>query len=94
MCAAVLFVFLFMMYGLIRRIEAGEVFSEKNVRALHYLSLLVLLACVITLVLGVTCCYMILVITATTAFVVPVVRVIKNAFGKAVEMKQELDFTV
>lgn len=94
LCAAVLFAFLILMYGLILRIEAGEVFTERNVRALHNLSLLVFTACVLTAAIGITCCYMILVITVTTAFVVPVIRVIKNAFGKAVEMKQELDLTV
>ena len=94
LCAVVLFIFLIMMYALILRIEAGEVFTEKNVRALHNISLLVLIACIMTIVIGLTCCYAILVISATAAFVVPVIRVIKNAFGKAVEMKQELDLTV
>ncbi|WP_029231518.1 DUF2975 domain-containing protein [Butyrivibrio sp. VCB2006] len=92
--ATILFIFLFMLYKLVCRIELGEVFVEQNVRALRILSNLVFLACVITFAIGITCTYMIFVITVTTAFVTPIISVISHAFAKAVEMKDELDLTV
>ena len=69
-------------------------FVEANVKSLSYLSNLVFLACVITFGIGITCTYMVLIITLTTAFVTPIISVIKHAFAKAVAMKDELDFTV
>ena len=92
--ATILFVFLFLLYKLVCRIELGEVFVEANVKSLSYLSNLVFLACVITFGIGITCTYMVLIITLTTAFVTPIISVIKHAFAKAVAMKDELDFTV
>ncbi|ADL33681.1 hypothetical protein bpr_I0939 [Butyrivibrio proteoclasticus B316] len=92
--AAILFVFLFMLYKLICRIEIGEVFVEQNVIALRILSNLVFLACIITFAIGITCTYMIFVITVTAAFVTPIISVIGHAFDKAVAMKDELDLTV
>ena len=93
-CAVILFIFLSVLYSMVSRIQKGEVFVEDNVRALSLLSNLVLVVCVVSFVIGFTCTYMIFIITVTTAFVTPIIRVIKNAFGKAVEMKDELDFTV
>ncbi len=92
--AAILFVFLFLLYKLVCRIELGEVFVEQNVKALRILSKLVFAACVITFAIGITCTYMIFVITVTTAFVTPIISVIGHAFAKAVAMKDELDLTV
>ncbi|SFB83235.1 DUF2975 domain-containing protein [Butyrivibrio sp. YAB3001] len=93
-CAGLLFLFLYLLYKLIVRIEKGEVFTTENVKALKRLSDLVLSAGVITFFIGITCTYMIFIITAATAFVTPIIRVIGHAFAKAVEMKDELDFTV
>ena len=92
--AAILFVFLFMLYKLICRIEIGEVFVEQNVRSLRNLSNLVFLACIITFAIGITCTYIILIITIATAFVTTIISVIGHAFAKAVAMKDELDLTV
>ena len=92
--AVILFVFLFLLYKLVCRIELGEVFVEQNVKALSLLSGLVFTACVITFGIGITCTHMVFIITATTAFVTPIISVIKHAFAKAVAMKDELDFTV
>ena len=93
-CAIILFVFLFTLYVMVNRIQKGEVFVAENVRSLKNLSNLVLLACIVSFIVGITCTYMIFIITATTAFVTPIIRVIKNALGKAVEMQDELDYTV
>lgn len=93
-CATILFAFLYLLYKLVARIEKGEVFVSANVRALRILSNLVLGAGLVTFVLGITCSYMIFIITAATVFMTPIIRVVKNAFGKAVEMQEELDLTV
>ncbi len=92
--ATILFVFLYLMYKLVCRIELGEVFVMQNVRALGLLSNLVFLACLITFVIGITCTYMIFVITVAAAFMTPIISVIRYAFARAVAMKDELDLTV
>ncbi len=93
-CASIFLVFLYLLFKLVGRIEKGEVFVKGNLNILNTLSNLVLLACVITFVVSLTCDYLTFVLTVATAFVTPVIRVVKNAFGKAVEMKNELDLTV
>jgi hypothetical protein len=93
-CATILFAFLYLLYKLVKRIESGQVFVTENVKTLNTLSNLVLTVCILTLILGITCTYMIFIITVATAFVTPIIRVVKNAFGKAVEMQDELDYTV
>lgn len=92
--ATILFIFLFLLYKLVCRIELGQVFVEQNVKALSILSGLVFAACIITFGIGITCTYMSLVITLASAFVTPIISVIKHAFAKAVAMKDELDLTV
>lgn len=93
-CAAILFTFLFLLYGLISRIEVGNVFIPENVKALSTLARIVFAASVITGIIGLCCTFMLLIVTATATFTIPIICVVKNAFGKAVEMKDELDFTV
>ena len=92
--AIILFIFLFVLYRLICRIEIGEVFVEPNVRALRRLSNLDFRVCIITFAVGITCTYMVFIITVTTAFVTPIISVIQHAFARAVAMKDELDLTV
>ena len=93
-CAVILFIFLYVIYTMVNRIQKGEVFVVENVKALSLLSNLVLGVCIVSLLVGISCTYMLLIITVATAFVTPIIRVVKNAFGKAVEMQDELDFTV
>lgn len=93
-CAIILFVMLYQLYILVSRIDAGEVFSVQNVRSLKIISDIVLIACLITFIMGVTCGYFILFVCASTAFMTAIIRVVMNAFSKAVEMKDELDYTV
>lgn len=93
-CAAILFAFLFLLYGLISRIEAGNVFIPENVKALSNLARIVFAATVITGIIGICCTLMLLIVTATASFIIPIICVVKNAFGRAVEMKDELDYTV
>lgn len=93
-CASLFLVFLYLLFKLVGRIEKGEVFVDENVNALSTLSKLVLAACFITFAVSLTCDYLTFVLTVATAFVTPVIRVVKNAFGKAVEIKNELDLTV
>ena len=85
---------LYQLYRLVGRIDSGEVFSTRNVRSLKIISDIVLLACVVTFIMGVTCGIFILFVCASTAFMTAIIRVVMNAFSKAVEMKDELDYTV
>lgn len=94
LCAVLFFIFLYQLFLLVSRIEKGDVFIPENVRALSFISNLVLAAAIVTLFVGVTCTYMILIITLAAIFITPIIRVVKNAFGKAVEMKEELDYTI
>lgn len=93
-CAIILFVMLYQLYKLVCRIDDGEVFSARNVRSLRIISNVVLMACGLTFIMGVTSGYFILLICAATAFMTAIIRVVMNAFSKAVEMKDELDYTV
>ena len=93
-CAVILFVMLYQLYMLVCRIDNGEVFSQRNVRSLKIISNVVLMACVLTFIMGITCGYFILLIFAAAAFMTAIIRVVMNAFSKAVEMKDELDYTV
>ena len=93
-CAVLFFIFLYQLFLLVSRIEKGDVFISENVKALGLISNLVLTAAFITLFVGLTCTYMILIITLAAFFITPIIRVVKNAFGKAVEMKEELDYTI
>jgi hypothetical protein len=93
-CAIILFVMLYQLYRLVVRIDSGEVFSERNVRSLKIISDVVLMACVLTFIMGITCGFFILLICAAAAFMTAIIRVVMNAFSKAVEMKDELDYTV
>jgi hypothetical protein len=44
--------------------------------------------------MGITCGYFIPLIFAAATFMTAIIRVVMNAFAKAVEMKDELDYTV
>lgn len=92
--AVITFIFLYMMYALVRRIGEGDVFTSRNVVSLQNISYLVILVCIVSLILGFTCAYMCLTISAAAAFMTAIIRVVKNAFGMALEMKDELDYTV
>jgi len=81
------------LFFLLRRIRAGEVFCDENVRSLRIISWCCFVECVVFLVLG----FYFLVSFALSfacAFMGTVLRVVKNSFEEAVELKRENDFTI
>jgi len=81
------------MFFLLRRIRAGEVFCDENVRSLRIISWCCYVESAVFFVFG----FYFLVSFALSfacAFMGTVVRVVKNSFEEAVEIKRENDFTI
>ena len=93
-CGVLAFVCLTDLYRLLGRIGRGDVFVAENVASLRRIGLEFLAAACITAVIGVTCYLPVLVVSAAAAFMMLIIRVVRNAFGKAVAMKDELDYTI
>lgn len=87
-------VFIIQMFRLVERIGRGEVFSERNVSSLQRIGWIVAVASLIALFAGLTCYTPVLAISIAGVFMTLIIRVIRNAFGKAVQMKNELDYTI
>jgi Protein of unknown function (DUF3036). len=83
----------FCLYFLLHRIRAGEVFSDANVRSLRIISWCCYIECVVFFVFG----FYFLISFAMSfacAFMGTILRVVKNSFEQAVELKRENDFTI
>ncbi|MGN0975782.1 MAG: DUF2975 domain-containing protein [Gemmiger sp.] len=93
-CGAAAVTMLVQLYGFLRRVQAGEVFSAKNVSALRGISWCCLAAAALTLLAGSTLYLPYLFVCGAAGFMALIVRVVKNAFEQAVKMKDELDYTV
>ena len=84
---------LVVLWRLLSNIRAGEVFTEDNVRNLRLAS---------WSTFAIACIYLLSmfyflpfgVISLAAAFVALVIRIVKNIFAQAIEMKSELDLTV
>lgn len=84
---------LYELYQLLQRISRGEVFVPKNVTSLRRISWYAFLGGGICL--GSALYYILfLLIAFAAAFAGIIVRVVKNVFAQAVELKQEMDYTV
>ncbi|MCL1849049.1 MAG: DUF2975 domain-containing protein [Clostridiales bacterium] len=92
-CAAPAFLALLHLGGMLKRIAAGEVFVEENVKALRAISWCCFLVAIVFFafffyyILG-------LILAILAAFAGLVLRVVKNVFAQAVEIKEENDLTV
>lgn len=93
-CAALAFICLTDLYRLLGRIGRGDVFVAENVVSLRRIGLEVLAAAFMTAVIGLTCYLPVLVLSAAAIFMMLIIRVVRNAFGKAVAMQDELDYTI
>ncbi len=93
-CAALAIAGLADLFLIVTRIGNGEVFSKRNVSGLRLLGWIVATAAIVTAIVGVTAYVPFLAVTIAAAFVTLIIRVVRNAFGKAVEMKDELDYTI
>lgn len=81
------------LYRLLRNISRREVFSGENVRCLRVLSWSCFLAAFICLLSAIY--YLpFAFVAAMTGFMGLILRVVKNVFAEAVELKQENDYTI
>ena len=93
LCSILAWVLLWKLWGLLAAIRAGEVFSEANVSRLRAVSWCCFGAALITLL---SCLYYLpfLFAAVAAAFVGLIVRIVKNVFRQALDMKSELDLTI
>lgn len=87
-------IFLIHLYQLVTRIGHDQVFIPKNVRSLQLLGWEVGAASLISFLLGTSCYIPILLLTVAGIALTLVIRVIRNAFGKAVELQDQVDYTI
>ncbi|MDY4680851.1 MAG: DUF2975 domain-containing protein [Lachnospiraceae bacterium] len=93
-CAAALLRLLWVMWGFLKEMEAGHVFEESNVRMLKEMADCCGLAVLLTAAIGLLYTPMLFLVTAAAGFMCLIIRVIRDAFAKAVLMKDELDLTI
>ena len=86
-------VVLFCLHRLLRTISEEEVFIQENVRSLRIMSWCLMAAALVYLVGSLFDWYLV-VLAAAAAFVGLILRVVKNVFAQAVELKNENDFTI
>lgn len=88
--AALLLVSLF---RLLRRIEQGEVFIQKNVESLRHISWYCFIGALVSAVSAVYYFPWVMVAVAA-AFIGLIVRVVKNVFARAVALQDDADHTI
>lgn len=86
-------VVLFCLHRLLRNISEEEVFIQENVCSLRIMSWCLIAAALVYLVGSLFDWYLV-VFAAAAAFVGLILRVVKNVFAQAVELKNENDFTI
>lgn len=91
--AAVCFKALFELHGLLISVEKGEVFSQANVIRLRLISWLCITASLMCLAASLFY-YQLIIMFCIGAFMGLVLRVLKNVFASAVEIKEENDYTI
>jgi len=84
---------LYSLLKLLRRIETGQVFTAKNVELLRRISWSCFVGAGIALI-SLLYYYPWLFMGVAAAFMGLIVRVVKNVFAQAVELKNEADYTV
>ena len=92
-CSVFAWIALYELLRLLKNLRRGEVFTDKNVRAMRIVSWCcagVCAACLISVIW-----YLPFVFVAIAAgFMCLIVRIVKNVFQQAIAMKDELDLTI
>lgn len=86
--------FLYHLFKLVNQIGKGLIFVEKNVRSLQIIGWEAATITVISFLMGILCYIPVLLITVAGIALTLVIRVIRNAFGKAVELQNDADYTI
>lgn len=87
------FVLIFCMDKLLRNLRQGIVFDSRNVRLLRIVSICCFAACAVCLV-GCARIFFLGFVALAAGFVGLIVRIVKNVFSAAIDMRSELDLTV
>lgn len=87
------FVLIFCMDKLLRNLRQGIVFDSRNVRLLGIVSICCFIACAVCLV-GCARIFFLGFVALAAGFVGLIVRIVKNVFSAAIDMRSELDLTV
>lgn len=87
-------VFIFHLYQLVNRIGKNQVFILQNVQSLRWLGWETGIVAGISLIIGLSAYLPMLMITVASSLSTLIIRVIRNAFGKAVELQEQVDYTI
>ena len=79
--------------ALLKNLQNGEVFTADNIAIMRRVSWCCAWAAIVSLALSLYS-LIFFVLAVASAFMMVVVRVVKNAFQQAMEMKSELDLTI
>nr|WP_319487957.1 DUF2975 domain-containing protein [uncultured Caproiciproducens sp.] len=93
LCAIPGFILLYCLNALLKNIRAGSVFVDENTRMLRIISWSCIAVGIVTFAAGFYYVSFFLVAVAC-AFFALIIRVIKNIFEQAIELKSENDFTI
>lgn len=93
LCSVFAYILLYRMNGLLKNLQARQVFVPENVGHLRAVSWCCFAASLICLVFALWL-PTVLAVTLAAGFVGLIVRIVKNVFENAIVMKDELDFTV
>ncbi|MBD3949653.1 DUF2975 domain-containing protein [Tuanshanicoccus lijuaniae] len=86
--------FLYQLFCLISRIEHGKIFIDENVTALDWITRAIVIVSIIAVFVGGTCYLPILFVALACAFTALIIQIVRNAFAKAIQMQNELDYTI
>lgn len=92
-CAVPLGAILWNLYRLVVRIEGEEIFTEDNIKSLRLMSWMCFVVAVICLI-SISYYGFYLIFAACAVFMGLLLRVLKNVFVRAKEIKEENDYTV
>lgn len=93
-CAALAFWMLYNLYRFLTRVEQGQVFVPQTVTALRRISGCCAGAAALCLPVGIVVYLPFCFLAVAAGFMALLVLVLKDAFAQAVQMKDELDFTI
>lgn len=93
LCAVLAFTALFYLNRLLKNVKDQQLFIDENVRILRILSWCCYLVGIVLTVYSIWA-YPFIVVAAAAAFFGLILRVLKNVFAKAVEMREENDGTI
>ncbi|AGK71927.1 hypothetical protein I872_09235 [Streptococcus cristatus AS 1.3089] len=82
------------LYRLLSRIGKNQVFIRQNVQYMRYLGWEVGMVALISFFMGLTVYMPMLLVAVSCCILTLIIRVIRNAFGKAIELQEEVDYTI